>query len=79
MAEARRAGLTRLFTEASITARPFFEAQGFAVLAQHVVMCRGTEFVNYRMERLPAEPVYGLPSQERDAPRKPWHDYPSPW
>ncbi len=50
--EARRLGLTRLFTEASITARPFFEAQGFAVLAPQVVTCRGVEFVNYRMERV---------------------------
>ena len=50
--EARRLGVARLFTEASITARPFFEAQGFAVLAQQVVECRGSEFVNYRMERI---------------------------
>jgi putative acetyltransferase len=55
MAEARRVGLARLFTEASITARPFFEAQGFAVLAPQVVECRGVEFVNYRMERALAE------------------------
>src|SRR4029077_9248988 len=33
VAEARRVGLARLFTQASITARQFFEAQGFAVLA----------------------------------------------
>ena len=52
VAEARRVGLARLFTEASITARPFFERQGFAVLAPQVVVCRGAEFVNYRMERL---------------------------
>ena len=56
VAEARRVGLARLFTEASITARPFFEAQGFAVLAPQVVTCRGAEFVNYRMERVLAEP-----------------------
>jgi putative acetyltransferase len=56
VAEARRLGLARLFTEASITARPFFEAEGFAVLARQVVTCRGAEFVNYRMERLLAEP-----------------------
>jgi putative acetyltransferase len=55
VAEARRLGLTRLFTEASITARPFFEAHGFAVLAPQVVICRGVEFVNYRMERVLAE------------------------
>ena len=56
VAEARRVALARLFTEASITARPFFEAQGFAVLAPQVVTCRGAEFVNYRMERVLAEP-----------------------
>lgn len=56
VAEAQRVGLARLFTEASITARPFFEAQGFAMMAPQVVTCRGAEFVNYRMERLLAEP-----------------------
>ena len=56
VAEARRVGLARLFTEASITARPFFEDQGFAVRAPQVVTCRGAEFVNYRMERVLAEP-----------------------
>jgi putative acetyltransferase len=53
--EARRLGLARLFTEASITARPFFEAQGFTVLARQLVTCRGEEFVNYRMERVLGE------------------------
>jgi putative acetyltransferase len=56
VAEARRVGLARLFTEASITARPFFESQGFVVLAPQVVTCRGAEFVNYRMARVLAEP-----------------------
>ena len=56
VAEARRVGIARLFTEASITARPFFEAQRFAVLAPQVVTCRGAEFVNYRMERILAGP-----------------------
>ena len=55
VAEARRVGLARLFTEASITARPFFEAQGFTMLAAQVVRCREVEFVNYRMERILAE------------------------
>lgn len=50
-AEALRTGVVRLFTEASITARPFFEARGFTVLAPQVVVHRGVEFVNYRMER----------------------------
>jgi putative acetyltransferase len=52
VAEARRSGVARLFTEASITARPFFESQGFAVVTPQVVTCRGETFVNYRMERL---------------------------
>jgi putative acetyltransferase len=56
VAEARRVGLARLFTEASITARPFFEAHGFVVRAPQVVTCRGVEFVNYRMELLLAKP-----------------------
>jgi len=51
VAEARRQGITKLFTEASITARPFFESQGFIVPAPQVVTCRGAEFVNFRMER----------------------------
>lgn len=59
VAEARRAGLARLFTEASITARPFFEAQGFVTLAPQVVRCRGAEFVNYRMERRLTPPGAG--------------------
>ena len=52
VAEARRLGLVRLLVEASITARPFFESQGFVMLAPQVVVCRGVEFVNYRMERM---------------------------
>jgi N-acetylglutamate synthase-like GNAT family acetyltransferase len=55
-AEARRIGLARLFTEASITARPFFEDQGFTVIAPQMVTCREVEFVNFRMERLLAGP-----------------------
>ena len=50
-AEAARLGLERLFTEASITARPFFEARGFIVLEEQEVWYRGCKFTNYRMER----------------------------
>jgi putative acetyltransferase len=56
VAEAQRLGIARLFTEASITARPFFESQGFVVLTPQVVTLRGVEFVNYRMERVLTEP-----------------------
>jgi len=50
-AAARRQGLTRLFTEASITAKPFFEKRGFKVLTAQVVEFRGENFTNYRMEK----------------------------
>ena len=49
--EARRTGNSRLYLEASITARPFFASQGFAVIAPQTVVARGVEFVNFRMER----------------------------
>jgi putative acetyltransferase len=50
-AEAARLGLGRLFTEASITARPFFERKGFTVIRPQTVSVRGQDFVNYRMEK----------------------------
>lgn len=46
------AGLNRLFTEASITAKPFFEHLGFTVVAAQTVRRRGETFRNYRMEVL---------------------------
>ena len=48
-AEAR--GLVRLSTEASITARPFFERRGFRVLAAQDVIRRGQALANFQMER----------------------------
>ncbi|MSP48276.1 MAG: GNAT family N-acetyltransferase [Alphaproteobacteria bacterium] len=50
-AEAARLGLDRLYTEASITARPFFERKGFRVIAPQTVSLRGQDFANYRMEK----------------------------
>lgn len=50
-AEASRLGLPHVFTEASITARPFFERQGFRVLAQQEVSRLGVVFINFRMEK----------------------------
>ena len=49
---ARRQGLTRLFTEASVTAKPFFERRGFKVMTAQVVYFRGQQFTNFRMEKL---------------------------
>ena len=49
--EARRRGVRRLFTEASITARPFFESMGFGTIREQIVEFRGTCFKNYAMEK----------------------------
>jgi putative acetyltransferase len=51
-ADARRQGLRRIFTEASLTARSFFERRGFAVLASQTVEKRGQRLTNFRMEKL---------------------------
>lgn len=52
IAEASRSGLAQLFVEASITARPFFDAMGFTVVARQQVNCRGVELTNFRMEQV---------------------------
>jgi putative acetyltransferase len=43
--------LSRIFTEASITARPFFERRGFSVLASQRVKIRGQTLTNFRMRK----------------------------
>jgi len=48
---ARGLGLARLYTEASITARPFFERRGFQLVTAQIVSKRGQDFMNYRMEK----------------------------
>lgn len=48
---ARAADLARLFTEASITARPFFERRGFRLIAEQQVAARGVRLTNFRMEK----------------------------
>jgi len=52
--EARGCG--RVFTEAGITARPFFERQGFRVLREHTVTVRGVPMTNFVMEKLLSPP-----------------------
>ena len=44
--------ISRLYTEASITARPFFLKQGFSQLKEQQVVCRGEKFTNYLMENI---------------------------
>lgn len=50
-AEARRLGLSRLFVEVSITARPFFSSMGFATVRQQSVTIRGQQLTNSVMEK----------------------------
>lgn len=49
---ARSLPLSRLYTEASVTARPVFERLGFRVIAAQTVALRGESMINYRMEKL---------------------------
>ena len=49
--KARELNLTRLFAEASITAKAFFVSQGFSVIKQQQVICRQEKFINYLMEK----------------------------
>jgi len=51
-ATARARQIDRLFTEASITARPFFEKRDFRVLASQRVEKRGQFLVNFRMKKI---------------------------
>ena len=49
--EGRNLGLGRIFTEASITARPFFERQGFRVVRKQTIWRRGVGLTNFVMEK----------------------------
>jgi putative acetyltransferase len=49
---AREQGLSRIFTEASITARSFFERRGFRIVAPQIVEIRGQRLTNFRMEKV---------------------------
>jgi putative acetyltransferase len=49
---ARGLGLGRVFTEASITAHPFFGRRGFAVLGRNAVVRHGVGLTNFSMEKV---------------------------
>ena len=49
--QAQRAGTRKIWSEVSITAKPFFEKSGFKVLAQQHNLLRGVELINFRMEK----------------------------
>lgn len=50
-AAARQQRLGRLFTEASITAKPFFEKRGFEIITAQQVEIRGQVLQNFKMEK----------------------------
>ncbi len=50
-AEARSLGLVRLFTEASITAKPFFEQIGFQTTHQNQIARGSVILINFSMEK----------------------------
>ena len=49
--QVRGLGPKRVSTEASITARPFFEQWGFRVVREQTVVARGVSLVNFVMEK----------------------------
>ena len=48
---AKTSNMDRIFSEVSITARPFFEKQGFVVLAEEKMIRKGVELTGYKMEK----------------------------
>ena len=50
-AKAHELGMSRLYTEASITAKPFFLHMGFSLIQEQQVECRGETFINYALEK----------------------------
>lgn len=57
LAWAKSHGVSRLRSDVSVTARPFFEQIGFRIIQRGVVERRGVSFQNFRMElAIDAEP-----------------------
>ncbi len=48
--EAEKAGIKRLYVEASLVARPFFEHRGFAIVRKNEVQRNGVSLINFSME-----------------------------
>ena len=51
-AKAKSLGIEKLYTEASVTAKPFFESEGFIVIRKQEVERRGQRFINFAMEKI---------------------------
>ncbi|MDF2183092.1 GNAT family N-acetyltransferase [Neptuniibacter sp. CAU 1671] len=51
LAAAKAAGLKRLYVEASLLAKPFFEHRGFVLVKQNEVRRNGVSLINFSMEK----------------------------
>ncbi|KIP68235.1 acetyltransferase [Vibrio harveyi] len=49
--QAKAKGLARIYSEVSVTARPFYEHMGFIVVNEQQIEVRGATLTNYVMER----------------------------
>lgn len=49
--ESRRLGHARMTADVSITARPFFERQGFKVVRENIRQIAGVEIINFHMSQ----------------------------
>lgn len=49
--QAEAKGLDRIYSEVSVTARPFYEHMGFIVVNEQQIEVRGATLTNYVMER----------------------------
>ena len=49
---AQQKGMARLYLEASIVAKPFFEKRGFKTLKRNEIVKNGRMIVNYSMEKM---------------------------
>jgi len=58
---ARLWGLSRVFTMASLTARPLFERRGFQVLAQQQATIGGQSLIHFCMQKTLADSRFELP------------------
>lgn len=58
-------GVGQLITEASITAKPFFQRMGFSIVKKQQVACRGEIFVNYIMKKLLKKSIHMILETKR--------------
>lgn len=51
LARAKSSNIDYIFSEVSITAKPFFEKHGFTTIAKQTIIRKGVELTNFKMER----------------------------